>query len=301
MYCEYFGLKEYPFSITPDTSYFFTSTASKQGLNTLLVATEMGEGFIKVVGEIGTGKTLLCRKLIDTLQQRCKVAYIPNPYLSPAGLIEEIAIELGIHTEDSPPRTPHQMLRELNAFLIAECQRGGKVVICLDETQSMPVESLEVLRLLSNLETGKRKLVQVILFGQPELDDKLAQPDIRQLRQRISFEYYLSGLSKLETARYIGHRLVVSGHRGPPLFSGPALWLLHRATRGVPRLINLYAHKALLSAYGKGKRQIGLPDVLASIIDTRSPRKARTSMTHLLGLLLACSSAWLSLGGTTPP
>ena len=274
MYLQHFGLKELPFSITPDTSYFFSSDGSQEALNTLLIAARTGEGFIKITGEVGTGKTLLCRKLISSLGPDFYVAYIPNPYLEPLALFMELASELGLDMgpDANPNPNQHQLLKALTNKLLDLTREGKRVVVCLDEVQAMPIETLEALRLLTNLETEKRKLLQVIIFGQPELEEKLNHPSIRQLKQRIAFDYHLGPLSRSELDYYLHHRLMVAGHRGGRLFTPMAMWLLKKKTKRIPRLINIVAHKALLSAYGKGKKSVDVFDVLAASNDTASLR-----------------------------
>ncbi len=268
MYLHHFGLKELPFSITPDTSFYFASRSYQEGLNTLLFAILSGEGFIKITGEVGTGKTLLCRKLMSSLDSNYKVAYVPNPYLEPQSLLMVLAQELGITLPTDV--TQHALLNALTHGLLDFARNGIKVVVCLDEVQAMPIETLEALRLLSNLETEKRKLLQVVIFGQPELEDKLDHVSIRQLKQRITFEYQLDRLTRDEMQYYLNHRLVIAGYLDSRIFSNAALYLMYSKSKGVPRLVNILAHKALLAAYGKGKHQVGLSEVLAAISDTKS-------------------------------
>jgi MSHA biogenesis protein MshM len=268
LYLKHFGLNELPFSITPDTSFYFASRSYQEGLNTLLFAIMSGEGFIKITGEVGTGKTLLCRKLMSSLDNTFKVAYIPNPYLEPHSLLMMLAQELGISVADTV--TQHALLSALTQGLLDFTRQGIKIVVCLDEVQAMPIETLEALRLLSNLETEKRKLLQVVIFGQPELEEKLNHASIRQLKQRITFEYQLDRLSRDEMQYYLNHRLVIAGYQGSRMFSDMALWLMYYKSKGVPRLVNILANKSLLAAYGKGKHQVTFADVLAAVADTRS-------------------------------
>jgi MSHA biogenesis protein MshM len=268
LYLKHFGLNELPFSITPDTSFYFASRSYQEGLNTLLFAIMSGEGFIKITGEVGTGKTLLCRKLMSSLDNTFKVAYIPNPYLEPHSLLMMLAQELGISVADTV--TQHALLSALTQGLLDFTRQGIKIVVCLDEVQAMPIETLEALRLLSNLETEKRKLLQVVIFGQPELEEKLNHASIRQLKQRITFEYQLDRLSRDEMQYYLNHRLVIAGYQGSRMFSDMALWLMYYKSKGVPRLVNILANKSLLAAYGKGKHQVTFADVMAAVADTRS-------------------------------
>jgi MSHA biogenesis protein MshM len=264
-YLRYFGLRELPFGITPDTSFFFAFRSIQAALNTLLVAVSNGEGFIKITGEVGTGKTLLCRKFLSTLGSSWVSAYIPNPNLEPRGLMLALADELGVAGE---PLAPHRLNKELMQRLLDIARQGKRVVLCMDETQAMPIATLETVRLLTNFETGKRKLMQVVLFGQPELDRRLASQSVRQLRQRITFQHTLNALAGDEVADYVTHRLTVAGYSGPELFSAGALKAMHSASRGVPRLVNILAHKALLLVFGEGARQAERRHIKAAAQDT---------------------------------
>lgn len=292
MYLHHFGLRESPFSLTPDTSFFFACSSYQEALNTLLVAARNGEGFIKITGEVGNGKTLLCRKFLATLNQgrqsttligtqdqsvaaptvpRFITAYIPNPYLEPSSLLMALAEEFRVPLEKTTDQ--HQLLKGLTHSLL-ECARNGqRALLCLDEAQAMPLESLEVLRLLTNLETEKRKLLQVVLFGQPELNDRLKHHSVRQLRQRISFQYDLQGLRKNELERYLRHRLAVAGYAGETLFSERAVAKLHRITGGTPRLVNIVAHKALMLAFSDGRQQVYVGHIRDAAADTPEVRR----------------------------
>lgn len=254
MYKNHFGLRELPFGITPDTSFFFACASSQQALNTLLVAARSGEGFIKITGEVGTGKTLLCRKFMATLDDGFVTAYIPNPYLEPRSLMLALADELGIALEQNAGQ--HQVLKAITQRLLELAVGGKRVLLCLDEAQAMPLETLEALRLLTNLETEKRKLLQIVLFGQPELNRKLQQQAIRQLAQRITFHYHLGPLTEDDLEFYVSHRLSVAGFGGGRLFSRGAMKKLRKASGGIPRLVNILAHKSLMLTYGEGRRQV---------------------------------------------
>lgn len=266
MYRKHFGLIELPFGITPDTSFFFAASSSQEALNTLLIATQNGEGFIKITGEVGTGKTLLCRKFMATLDSNYVTAYIPNPYLEPRTLMLALAEELELTPEKDIDQ--HHLLKSINHRLLVLARSGKRVVLCLDEAQAMPLESLEALRLLTNLETEKRKLLQIVLFGQPELNRKLQQESIRQLAQRITFHYHLGPLSRDDVDFYISHRLNVAGFSGARLFGADAIKVLHSASGGVPRLINILAHKCLLLAYGEGRQMVTARHAKAAAHDT---------------------------------
>jgi MSHA biogenesis protein MshM len=299
MYLKHFGLREFPFSITPGTKFFFASHSSQEALNTLLAAVMMGEGFMKITGEVGTGKTLLCRKLMASLGDKYQVAYILNPYLEPLALFVELAAELGIERPRAGETSQHhQVLEVLKRRVLALNEAGKRVVICLDEVQAMPFETLEALRLLTNLETENRKLLQVIIFGQPELEDRLNHHSVRQLRQRITFHYQLKPLGKREFAYYIQHRLAVVGYQRGQLFTPAALWLLGRKSRCVPRLINVLANKAMLSAYGGGRPLVGLGDMRRAVKDTDSVSQQGFALLHMLlaGLLLVLALVMGYLG-----
>ncbi len=269
MYLEHFDLAQVPFSITPNTAFAFGSRAHREALATLLLALDGGEGFIKITGEVGTGKTLACRRFLASLAEqpaRYATAYVPNPCLSPRTLFLSIAQELELPVRSRI--TEHELLDALKNGLVRFALERRRVVVCLDEAQAMPIASLEALRLLSNLETENAKLMHVVLFGQPELDRKLARVDLRQLSQRIGFSYELGMLTLEETERYVAHRLRIAGHRGEPLFPVATIRRLHAATRGVPRLINIVAHKSLLLAYGEGALRVGADHVRTAVHDT---------------------------------
>ncbi len=266
-YLKHFGLREMPFGITPDTSYFFACRSIQEALNTLVIAVSNGEGFIKITGEVGTGKTLLCRKFLSTLGPGWVSAYIPHPNVEPRMMVLALADELGVIADLVEP---HRLEKDLTQRLLDIARQGKRVVLCMDETQAMPLATLETVRLLTNLETEKRKLMQVVLFGQPELDRKLASNSVRQLRQRITFQYTLKALGRGEVSDYVAHRLTIAGYSGPALFADSALKALHSASRGVPRLVNILAHKALLLAYGEGLRRAERKHVRLAVEDTPS-------------------------------
>ncbi len=266
MYEQHFGLQELPFGITPDTSYFFGCLHAQEALNTLLIAARNGEGFIKITGEVGTGKTLLCRKFMATLGEGFVTAYIPNPMLEARTLMLALADEL--HIELEPGVDQHHLVKSIYLRLLELARAGQKVVLCLDEAQAIPLESLEALRLLTNLETEKRKLLQIVLFGQPELNRKLQLESIRQLNQRITFHYHLGALARDDLEYYLAHRLRVAGFGGSHLFSRTAVNKLYRASGGIPRLVNILAHKALMVAYGAGVARVERNHVAAAAQDT---------------------------------
>lgn len=271
MYREHFGLTAKPFGLTPDDDFLFSHTGYQEALNVLLVALDSGEGFIKITGEVGTGKTLLCRRLLDALAATHTTAYVPNPLLEPMQLYGAVADELGAGLEGAADS--HDALKRMARRLIELGGDDRPVVLCIDEAQAMPDRTLEALRLLSNLETRKRKLLHIVLFGQPELDDRLGDHALRQLRQRIVFSYRLPALSRREVADYVLHRLRVAGHRGDALFAPGALRRLWFASRGIPRLVNILANKAMLAAFGRGDGRILRSHVRAAVADTADARR----------------------------
>ncbi|OBV38255.1 ExeA family protein [Janthinobacterium psychrotolerans] len=296
MYQAHFGLREAPFGLTPDTSFFFNGPQSQKALNTLLVAARNGEGFIKITGEVGTGKTFLCRKFMQSLGPDFVTAYIPNPNLPPQALILALADELSVLLPKDADQ--HQLLKSINLRLLNLAAQGKHVLLCLDEAQAIPLDSLEALRLLTNLETEKRKLLQIVLFGQPELDAKLARPEIRQLAQRITFHYDLGPLSRDDVEFYVAHRLRVAGFDGARLFSRGAVARLYVASGGIPRLVNIMAHKALMVAYGEGRQQVSRSHVALAASDTvasKAPWRARWPWLAGAGVLAACTLSWTLL------
>ena len=277
MYLTHFGMKENPFTITPDTEFFFSYGRHLEALNVLLVALHLGEGFIKVTGEVGTGKTLLCRKLLTSLGDGFEVAYILNPCLNPEALLMALAEELGISIGAGIGQ--HHLLKLINTRLVSLCRAGKQVVLCLDEAQTIPDESLEYLRLLTNLETEKKKLLQIVLFGQPELNQRLNGPLFRQLKQRITFSYDLPPIDWRGFNAYLGYRLSKSGYRGR-LFMPGAVAELYKKSHGIPRLINILCHKALMAAYGSGHKTINRKHVRLAVKDTECVRSWRPLYQH---------------------
>lgn len=265
MYCEHFGLKQRPFPLTPHLAFRYPEPSQTEALTTLRVALDQGEGFIKVVGEVGLGKTLLCRTLLEELTEPFVTAWMPDPHLSPGTLRSALARDLGIELKSRP--TQQEVHERLQTELTAMAARGQRPVLLIDEAQALPASTLETVRLLTNLETEQRKLLQVVLFGQPELDRRLAMPQFRQLRQRITYSCRLEPLDPQGVADYLEHRLQRAGGSGR-LFTSRAVSRLARASGGVPRLINVLADKALLSAWGRGRPQAGPFDVRRAVADT---------------------------------
>lgn len=273
MYLEHFKLSELPFTLTPNIDFYCNLDGHRAALNVLVLSLRNGEGFIKVVGEVGTGKTMLCRMLLEELDadQNFVTAYIPNPDLSPVGLRKAIAQELGIEFEHGIDH--HALLGLINQRLLTLFAEKKSVVIIIDEAQALPAESLEGLRLLTNLETRTTKLLQVVLLGQPELDSRLEHPQLRQLKQRITFSYRLSHLTRKELETYIFHRLAKAGHTMALLFNRKACDELYRYSKGIPRIINILSHKSLMVAYGRGETTVGPTAVKLAVNDTEYMQK----------------------------
>ena len=270
MYLAHFGLSKAPFGITPDTSFVYPGGSYLEGLNLLHFALASGEGFVKVVGEVGTGKTQLCRNLLADLDDGWKAAYIPNPQMGPRDFLLELAEDIG--APSGGVEVVH-VIKRINRRLIEYARDGKKVVLCVDEAQSMSRLTLESLRLLSNLETEKRKLVHIVLFGQPELDEMLSAHSARQLLQRIAFHHRLENLDKSEVGAYVTARLDKAGAANSDLFDAKAIKMLYRCSGGTPRLVNILAHKALLAVWGEGGEQAGARHVKAAALDTEGAIK----------------------------
>jgi MSHA biogenesis protein MshM len=297
MYETHFGLKRRPFSLSPDTDLFVNLTDHEQCFELLIHVLEHGEGFLKVVGDVGIGKTILCRKLLGYLKNKNNrlfyPVYIPNPMLSPIGLYRAVGMELGLTSRQKNDNDT--LLHHINERILKLAESDKSVVIVIDEAQSLPPETLEALRLISNLETEQKKLVQIILFGQTELDALLDQKRFRQLRQRITFSHYLKPLSTDEMQRYIEFRLLQSGYNGPALFTRKAFSALYKSSKGVPRMINVLAHKALLAAFSDQTRQVDKKHIIraadAGQASTTMPNYA-TMFVIFSVMLFAGAIAW---------
>ncbi len=264
----HFGLREPPFGLTPDTSFFFSTLPHQDAHETLLYALSAGEGFLVVEGEVGTGKTLLLRRLLNALSQRWQAAFVPNPGLDPRGLYAAIALEFGVPAGGDR----EDLLHRLERHFIDLARQDRQPVVLIDEAQALPADTLEAVRLLTNLETEKRKLLQVVLFGQPELMARLRENGARQILTRVSFHAALRPLGRHEVAAYVAHRLQVAGG-STPLFSRWATRGLWRASGGVPRLVNIIAAKAMMLAYGRGAQRVTRRQVHAAARDTLAARR----------------------------
>jgi len=278
MYTDYFGLKREPFSIAPDPRYLFMSDRHREALAHLLYGVNGGGGFVLLTGEVGAGKTTVCRAFLEQVPEKCHVAYIFNPKLTAIELLQTACEEFGIALPSPPPNGEGLGLKTyidaLNRHLLDTHARGENCVLIIDEAQNLSPEVLEQLRLLTNLETSERKLLQIILIGQPELRDMLMRPDMEQMAQRVIARYHLDALTLPETAQYVAHRLAVSGWNAGPLFDSKALKRIHELTRGIPRRINVLCDRALLGAYATGQRTVGTPiaDKAAAEIYDQLPR-----------------------------
>ena len=264
MYQDYFGLRQAPFRITPQTEHFYPGAKRGELLDALLYAIGRDEGIIQISGEVGTGKTMLCRMLIERLPADTHVIYLANPSLNPRELLETIAHELEMASAES-----QSLLRAVEHRLIDLYAAGKRVVVVVDEAHAMPRESLEQIRLLSNLETATRKLLQIVLFGQPELDEMLAERSMRSLRERITQHFHIAPLTPQQIREYLGFRLQAAGYRGPALFPDHLLPRLARASRGLTRRVNILADKILLAAFADNTRNLDARHVSAAIRDAR--------------------------------
>ena len=257
MYTSFFGLGEKPFAITPDPRYLFMSERHAEALAHLLYGINEAGGFIQLTGEVGTGKTTVVRSLLERMPGHADVAVILNPQLTPVEFVLTICEELGIFMRDDDTSSIKDLVDLLNRRLLEAHAKGRRVVVIVDEAQNLTPETLEQVRLLTNLETASQKLLQIILIGQPELREVLARVELRQLAQRITGRYHLDPLSRAETAAYVSHRLKVAGSASGDVFSAAALREVHRLTSGIPRIINVICDRALLGAFTQEQHRIG--------------------------------------------
>jgi general secretion pathway protein A len=262
MYYHYFNFKEPPFNLTPNSRFFFSSVKHTEALSTLLYAITERKGFVVVTGDIGSGKTTVCRSLINQLNSKTQVALITNTHLNAKDLLMAIMDDLEIeHT----PGSKNKLHSQLNDYLIDQIHRNNNVVVIIDEAQNLSPSVLEEVRMLSNLETEHEKLIQIVFIGQPELKKKLALPRLEQLRQRISVYYELKPLNKEDTIHYVKHRLQIASESDRQYFTKEALELIYQFSKGIPRLVNQICDSALLTGYVKELDSIG-EDVLYEVI-----------------------------------
>jgi general secretion pathway protein A len=298
MYKEYFGLKELPFSIAPDPRYLFMSHKHREALAHLIYGVSSDGGFVLLTGEVGTGKTTVCRCLLEQLPKNTDVAFVLNPKMSVEELLATFCDDLGI-TYPEGNTSIKVFVDRINSYLLDAHARDRKTVLIIEEAQNLATDVLEQLRLLTNLETNQRKLLQIVMVGQPELQDKLARPEMRQLAQRITARYHLGSLSREEVAEYVNHRLAVAGVR-TKLFPPSTMDTLFRLSSGIPRLINVICDRALLGAYVQGKERVDKKTLATAAREvfgeTRAQKNLKALRWVMAGLLLIVSVAALAAG-----
>ncbi len=303
MYLEHFGLNEAPFKITPHTEFFFAGANRGETLEGLIYAITSGEGMVKVTGEVGAGKTMLCRVLMERLPATVETIYLAVPSLSRDEMLAVITGDLGLETQGV---STTKLVRALQDKLIAIHAEGRQVVALIDEAHAMPLETLEEIRLLSNLETSHDKLMQIVLFGQPELDQHLSLPHMRQLKERITHSFQLKPLPANDIKDYVNFRLRAAGYKGPDLFGADALKLIAEASEGLTRRINIYADKTLLAAYAAGTHTITPDHVRAAVSDTQivlpiENQRTKQRSFALAGVLLVGLAIGFMAGRLTVP
>lgn len=271
MYLEHFGLAQYPFSLTPNTHFFLKLPSHIEAFDNLIDALEHQGGFIKITGEVGTGKTMLCRKVLNALENhksRYLTAFVPHPILSAEGIMHALAEELSVSY--TAKTSYFELLKLITEQLLTHVRENRLVVLFIDEAQAMPEESLEAVRLLSSKTNTDKKLLQVVLFGQPELNAHLQTQSLRLLDEQISYSFALPALDRESLEAYVSHRLSRAGYNGAVMFSRSALDQLFKGSGGIPRLVNILAHKSLMAAYGKGQQLVDGKHVNDAINDTES-------------------------------
>ncbi len=298
MYLEHFGLDRPPFKITPDTSMFYEGSKRGAALDALIYAISSGEGIIKVVGEVGSGKTMLCRMLEVKLSNIVDVVYIANPSLSPDNILHVIAHELHLNVSNNDSKL--DVMQKLQDYLLTKHANNRQVVVFVEEAQSMPVETLEEIRLLSNLETDQHKLLQMVLFGQPELDDKLAQPQIRQLKERITHGFYLDPFPPADTLDYLNFRLRSVGYRGPSIFNQRTANAVEKYSSGLSRRINIIADKALMASFSEGSHEVSTGHVTTAAIDSEFTKPGSYKPIVITGGIVAALLLAVWLGSMIP-
>ncbi|MGH8662964.1 MAG: AAA family ATPase [Burkholderiales bacterium] len=294
MYYAHFGLNEAPFRITPNTEVFFAGGNRGAILDALIYAIAQGEGIVKVTGEVGTGKTMLCNMLQSRLPAQIETVYLAHPSVSPEEILHAIAFELQLKVARDANRM--EVMQALYSYLLERHAQNKQVVIFVEESQNMPIATLEEVRLLSNLETGKHKLLQIVLFGQPELDENLRQPHIRQLRERITHSFALPPLAAQEIGEYLMFRMRAVGYRGPDLFSAPVVKRIAHASAGLTRRVNLIADKALLAAFAENTHTVQPKHIAAAIRDSEFARDAATATDSRKRWLIAAATVLVAAG-----
>lgn len=294
MYYPHFGLKEPPFKITPNTDFFFSGGNRGAVLDALVYAITNGEGIIKVVGEVGSGKTMLCRMLQTILPEKIESIYLANPSVAPEDVLHAIAFELQLKVPKNADRL--KVMQLLQAHLLNRHAEGRQVVIFVEEAQGMPLATLEEIRLLSNLETKQDKLLQIVLFGQPELDANLSETHIRQLRERITHSFHLEPLGTKDIGEYLISRLRAAGYHGPHLFSEAAIKKLSAGAEGLARRVNILADKSLLAAYADNVYQVTPKHVKAAIQDSEFGRKTTNYKQYFIGASLLIGFLAIAMG-----
>ncbi|HEY3487697.1 MAG TPA: AAA family ATPase [Gammaproteobacteria bacterium] len=297
MYYGHFGLHKPPFKITPDTSFFYSGGERGSVLDALSYVVLSGEGITKVIGEVGSGKTMLCRMLEERLPEHVETVYIANPSISPENILNVIAFEAGLVDQ---PKSKLEVMQQLQSWLLQKYTQNRRVVVLIEEAQGMPLETLEEIRLLSNLETAQDKLLQIVLFGQPELDENLAQASIRQLRERITHSFYLSPFARKQAQDYLNFRIRNAGYHGPDLFDAGVSRLIGFYSRGLVRRLNILADKVLLAAYADNTTRLRETHVHKAVVDshfadTLKPHWKMWSMAAaglVAGLCLASALWW---------
>ncbi len=311
MYLEHYGLTEAPFRITPHTDFFFSGANRGATLEALLYAITHDEGIVKISGEVGSGKTMLCRVLIERLPETVVIIYLANPSLSRDDILYALADELGIAIPEQS--RSGAVMRALQETLVKLHAEGRQVVVLIDEAHAMPMETLEEIRLLSNLETNRHKLLQLVLFGQPELNATLVRDDMRQLRERITHNFSLEPLLREDIEKYLDFRMRAAGYKGPNVFAPGAIKLIAQSSQGLTRRINILADKALLATFAAGSHQVGPKEARAAIRDSEFSA-VQTSMAKSLpppilwaaggaAMMLIAIGIWQSLFNNTqePP
>src|SRR5687768_2470343 len=294
MYLQFYGLREAPFSPTPDPKFLFQSSRHREALAQLLYGVRERKGFIVLTGEIGTGKTTLLRTLLERLDSQTPVAYVHNSALQIEGLLEYVLQDWGVKTTAA---SHAQRLFALNEFLIDQHREGRAPVLVIDEAQNLSVETLEAVRLLSNFETTNQKLMQILLVGQPELRDKLNVPELRQLKQRVGMRCHIGPLSPEETRLYIRHRLRIGGASDAGIFTDSAIQKITEYSHGTPRVINIVCDHCLLSGYADSKRRIDAPMVKEAIEYLEEGEKSEWKRSRAMRLVPSTATIWAARGG----